>query len=335
MKSMDSKLSKLPRTRLATLDIARIACIILVVIGHYDPADAPAHYNNMLRVIYTFHMPVFLFISGYLYLINRKEESFKTFITKKIKRLAIPYLVTSAIIITIKLLTQGAARVDHPVTAMSYLKMFYLPEAGYFLWFIIALFLMFLVVFFFKSKISRLALFGVSLAISFLPSCDIKILCLDQCQVMFVYFMTGVVIADYVPNLFKVGVIPTAIILLLFMGCEAYYVQHQDSEFMYRLLAFAGIAAIMTLCYNCERYVPILARSCVVLAPAVYIIYLFHTTILGFAKAFFGKLSFFAGNADSTFYLQAFCAIVCGVIVPIILYFIIKRFKILRLLFGV
>ena len=280
-------------------------------------------------------MPVFLFLSGYLYIITRKEESFKVFVTKKIKRLAIPYVVTSVIIISIKLLTQGNARVDHPVTVWSYLKMFYLPEAGYFLWFIIALFVMFLIVFFFKSKTSRLVLFVVTFIASFLPSCDIDILCLRQCQVMFVYFMTGVVVADYAPGLFKVGIVPTTIFLLLFIGCEVYYVQHQDSVLINRLLAFVSIATIMILCHKCEKYVPVLARSCVVLAPSVYIIYLFHTTILGFAKAAFGKLAFFAGNADSTFYLQAFCAIVCGVIIPIILHLIIKKSKILRLLFGV
>ena len=106
------------KPRLAALDIARMVCIILVVIGHYDPSNAPSHYSNMLGVIYTFHMPVFLFISGYLYIITRKDKSFYTFITKKIKRLAIPYLVTSAIVVNIKLLMQGNAHVDHPVTAL-------------------------------------------------------------------------------------------------------------------------------------------------------------------------------------------------------------------------
>ena len=318
---MDSNLSKLPHKRLATLDISRMVCIILVVIGHYDPSNAPLQYNNMLKVIYTFHMPVFLFISGYLYIVTHKEESFTAFITKKIKRLAIPYFVTSIIII-IKLLTQGAARVDHPVTALSYLRMFYLPEAGYFLWFIIALFVMFLIVFHFKSRTSRLALFAVSFIISFLPSCGIDILCLRQCQEMMIYFMTGVVIADYAPNLFKLN---TGITL-----CEAYYVQHQDSMFMYRLLAFLGIAAIMTLSYNCERFVPLLARSCVLLAPSVYIIYLFHTTIEGFAKAFLEKYPIL-----DIFSLQAIIIIGLAFIIPILLHhLVLKRFTTTRFLFG-
>ncbi|MBO4722956.1 MAG: acyltransferase [Muribaculaceae bacterium] len=324
------------KTRLVSFDIAKIACIILVVIGHYDPADAPAHYNNMLKVIYTFHMPVFLFISGFLYVVTMRDVSFKAFIFKKIKRLVIPYLVTSAIIITIKLLTQGDARVDHPVTVWSYLKMFYLPEAGYFLWFIWTLFLAFVVVFFFKSKISRLVLFGVSFVISFLPSCDIDVLCLRQTQEMMVYFMTGVVIADYAPSLFKVKMLPTIIIVMIFIGCETYYVLHQDSIIIYKILPFIGIAAIMSMCHNCEKHIPVLARSCVVLAPSVYIIYLFHTTILGFAKAAFEKVTFFSNYSDFTFCLQAICAIVCGVLIPILLYhFVIRRSKILRLLFGV
>ena len=332
---MDATLNKSARKHFASLDIARVACIILVVIGHYDPSNAPAHYTNMLKVIYTFHMPVFLFISGFLYAATFRDVSFKSFITKKFKRLAIPYLVTSAIIITIKLLTQGSARVDHPVTWWSYLKMFYLPEAGYFLWFAIALFMMFLIVFHFKSKTSRLALFVATFAVSLLPSCGIDVLCLRQCQEMMVYFMAGVVTADYAPKIFHITILPTLAIFLVFMGCEAYYLLHQDSIFMYRFLALAGIAVVMTLCHNCERYAPVLAKACVVLAPAVYIIYLFHTTILGFAKAAFGKIAFFGSNSDLTFAVQAAVAITCAIIIPIILYSIIKKHKILRLFFGV
>ncbi len=323
-------LNKSPHKRIATLDIARIVCIILVVIGHYDPSDAPLCYTNMLKVIYTFHMPVFLFISGYLYINIQKEETFTSFIIKKIKRLAIPYFVTSAIIITIKLLSQGGVRVDHPVTALSYLKMFYLPEAGYFLWFIIALFVMFVVVFFFKTKVARLVLFGLSFIVSFLPSCGIDVFCLRQVQEMMVYFMTGVVIADYVPGLIKIGVVPTIVILLTFIGCEAYYVHHQDSMFMYRLLAYLGIVAIMTLCHNCERYLPLLARSCVVLAPSVYVIYLFHTSIEGFSKSFFEKVPLF-----DDFTTQAVITIALAVVLPILIHhFVLKRNAVTKFLFG-
>lgn len=314
--------------RLATFDIARIVCIILVVIGHYDPADAPVHYNNILKVIYTFHMPVFLFISGFLYVATMKEIPFTKFIAKKIKRLAIPYISTSTIIITIKLLSQGSARIDHPVTLLSYLKMFYLPEAGYFLWFIWTLLTAFSVVFFFKSKQARLALFFITFILSLLPSIGIDAFCLRQTQEMMVYFMTGVMIADYLPNLFKIGLLPTTIILLVFIACEAVYI-HQHSMIMYRSLAFIGIAATMTLCHNIDKHVPVLARSCVVLAPSVYIIYLFHTTIEGFAKAVIDKYSFLIN-----FSIKATIIIAIAMFLPIFLHYLLKRFKTTLFLFG-
>ena len=133
------------KERSLTLDIARALMIVLVVIGHYDPVNAPNWYQTLLKFIYTFHMPVFLFVSGYVYIATKKEESYLSFLYKKVKRLLVPYYATSAILITIKLLTQGDMYVKNPVTASAYLEMLYLPVAGYFLWFVMALWWMFVI----------------------------------------------------------------------------------------------------------------------------------------------------------------------------------------------
>ena len=87
---------------------------------------------------------------------TKKDVPYRHFLMKKVKRLMVPYFSVSAIIITIKLATAGNAYVENPVTVMSYLKMFYLPEAGYFLWFIWALWWMFVLVPLFKTKQARL-----------------------------------------------------------------------------------------------------------------------------------------------------------------------------------
>ena len=55
------------KQRLETFDIARALCIVLVVIGHYNPDNAPMWWKNVNHFIYSFHMPVFLFISGFIY----------------------------------------------------------------------------------------------------------------------------------------------------------------------------------------------------------------------------------------------------------------------------
>jgi len=41
--------------RLISVDIARAICIILVVIGHYYPANSPQWYDTIRKIIYSFH----------------------------------------------------------------------------------------------------------------------------------------------------------------------------------------------------------------------------------------------------------------------------------------
>ena len=105
--------------RSATADIAKTIGIILVVIGHYNPADAPEWYHLANRFIYAFHMPLFMFASGYIYAMtgNSQNKGGGNFILKKFKRLMIPYFSTSVVIISIKLLTQQGMSVENPVTA--------------------------------------------------------------------------------------------------------------------------------------------------------------------------------------------------------------------------
>lgn len=125
--------------RIIALDIAKAICIILVVMGHYVPDNSPAWYVLVHDVIYTFHMPLFMFVSGYVYIATKKRSTYGDFLLKKVRRLMVPYLTTSVMVIVIKLLTQGSMSVDNPVTIFSFVEMFYMPVAGYFLWFIWAL----------------------------------------------------------------------------------------------------------------------------------------------------------------------------------------------------
>lgn len=118
--------------RIIALDIAKAICIILVVMGHYVPDNSPAWYVLVHDVIYTFHMPLFMFVSGYVYIATKKRSTYGDFLLKKVRRLMVPYLTTSVMVIVIKLLTQGSMSVDNPVTIFSFVEMFYMPVAGYF-----------------------------------------------------------------------------------------------------------------------------------------------------------------------------------------------------------
>lgn len=114
-------------------------------------------------------------------------SAYKALIIKKIKRLLVPYFTCSVIVITLKLLSQGNAYVENPVTAFSYLKMFYLPEAGYFLWFIWALFTMFLITPLFKTRTARNWMFLASIILAYAPFTLPEAFCLNQFKRMYVY----------------------------------------------------------------------------------------------------------------------------------------------------
>ena len=188
--------------RIVWIDIAKAICIVLVVIGHYIPDTRPIWYWEMRSVIYSFHMPLFMFASGFVYIATKREEGYCKFLKKKVKRLMIPYLTVSVLIVSIKLCTQGQAYVENPVTIQSYLKIFYLPEAGYFLWFIWALWWMFVIIPLFNTPVARLALlFVATFALPFISSKLPEVFCIRQFSCMLQYFVAGVVVYDWRQNL--------------------------------------------------------------------------------------------------------------------------------------
>lgn len=66
--------------RIIALDIAKAICIILVVMGHYVPDNSPAWYVLVHDVIYTFHMPLFMFVSGYVYIATKRGSLMEIFV---------------------------------------------------------------------------------------------------------------------------------------------------------------------------------------------------------------------------------------------------------------
>ena len=64
------------------IDILKGYAIILVVLGHslqYGCGLLPNNQffsNNIFKIIYTFHMPLFVLISGYLFYFSEKKKRF-------------------------------------------------------------------------------------------------------------------------------------------------------------------------------------------------------------------------------------------------------------------
>lgn len=130
--------------------------IILVVIGHADMTPA---YNELWikKWIYSFHMPLFVFVSGFLFCYttpNVESISLKFFLLKKAKRLLLPFLAINTIIFLIKTRFGNNDYVQHPVTMTvgSYIDSMLFHPIG-FMWFLPALFVIFLIVAFIAKQV--------------------------------------------------------------------------------------------------------------------------------------------------------------------------------------
>lgn len=76
------------------IDVAKGIGILLVIIGHspFNP--------TIINIIFTFHMPLFFFMGGYLFNYSKYKKNTILFVSKKAKRLVYPFFITNIIVIT-------------------------------------------------------------------------------------------------------------------------------------------------------------------------------------------------------------------------------------------
>lgn len=335
------------RQRYESIDIAKAFAIVLVVIGHFSCAYMPRGYDVMVEVIYMFHMPLFMFASGFLYRATHREQPYGKFIAGKFKRLMVPYFTVSVLVISLKLAMSGVLPLDHPVTAMTYVEILYLPSAGYFLWFIWALWWMMVIIPAFRTVRSRQMLLAGSLILWFVSPCLPEIFCIRQFGGMLVFFSGGTVVADYMRSkaigsfsvLWQIisVVLFVALALVLLSGAAG-----EEGDAGHSILTLAvnmsGIAMSMTLA-RLWRNVSGAAMLRVTYSVAAYsyLIYLLHTTFEGFAKGVLLKVHWFDHSPQMlTAWLGAAAVVACGVGIPWWLgRYVLNRLPITSMLFGV
>lgn len=104
--------------------------IILVVFGHSFHEYPDGDYGRSLivyRMMYSFRMPLFMFVSGFLMLFTMKQRGSRTrtwreFTANKLKRLMIPFVVVSAVAFVPRAIMSGMADEPIPFDFMYFLK---------------------------------------------------------------------------------------------------------------------------------------------------------------------------------------------------------------------
>lgn len=85
------------KNRIQFIDIARGIAIICIILGHMGS-------NSINRVVFTFHVPIFYFITGYF---TNNKIPVRNFIKNKFKTLLIPYACTCLVIILLAMIKSG------------------------------------------------------------------------------------------------------------------------------------------------------------------------------------------------------------------------------------
>lgn len=114
------------------IDYLKGILIILVILGHLLPNSLE---DNFCRyIIYSFHMPLFLFVSGYLLTQERiRNYTAKSLITKYFKRMLVPWIIAFIVFMGLQLYL-NLISVDSLKQAI-----YYCLYPWYHLWFIPAL----------------------------------------------------------------------------------------------------------------------------------------------------------------------------------------------------
>lgn len=283
-----------------------------------------------------------MFASGFIYKrfspVIHTGKQYASFIKNKVHRLVVPYLSVSLILITVKIIASHYLEVDNPCTPYSFIEMLYMPAAGYFLWFIYVLFLIFLIVPFFSTRKSRIILWGISLVMYLLPIDFPAVFCLNQFKTYLLFFMSGVIFAESY-DIDKHYMWSRWIIIPLLLLCIniiiTTYVDYTDNSYISIILiklflAFNGILSILWISRYCCKY---RQKLLLVIASSSFIIYLLHTTFESFCRT---VLFYTIPGLSNKFFILSACIIVlAGIIIPILIdRNIIRKYTITRYLFG-
>lgn len=313
--------------------------ITLVVYGHVVAREAPSGaewYVTSKTVLYLFHMPVFMFVSGlvlgYTYKPVDSLKGYLRYVGRRAGRLAPAYLLLAALIVIGKVAATRVMHVDNAPASVSdallvVIKPYASPTA--FLWYIYVL-LMYYVTFpilisIFKKHLYFLPVLG--LCLFFIPRTDW--FGIGQYTEYFVFFSSGVWVASHLNRVRKLserGLVVWSVTFFGLLGLATYcalkgWLHDVASEIGMLLLGCSAIPFLFALArMDFRRWRPTLD----LLATYTFTIYLFNTLFIGVVKGAATKLVPWDGS-NFLWYLPLLWTL--GIFLPILFHkFVLARF---------
>lgn len=323
------------RKWLADIERLKGLAIILVVWGHTYDAAFPVWAIDLRQAIYAFHMPLFMFLSGYVFVYvgaHKLKGSLATYTAKRAKRLLIPFFIMAAIVIFAKFFAGQFVSVDKPVNdlLLSVQHVFIHTEQSpsMFVWYLIVLFYFSIGTTFLFSRmnVSLNILFAASIIMfglhvfMFYNDAILDYVYINRIFMFYAFFMTGCVAClhkdawePFVERYFIPGAAVFLVLLYISFNSEwRYFLVGMTS-----LVVFHGL--IRSRLFNQSRFLEFIGQN-------AFAIYLLNTIFVGGVKAVFGR--FFSVSDQALLLLVG--ATIAGVVGPIIVKYVISRIGSLR-----
>lgn len=305
--------------------------IILVVLGHstgvtekmsvqislIDPVYG-FFFSAVVKWIFSFHMPLFFAISGFLYCyVTLRDGNVdpRKLVRSKFRRLLLPYLVISSVSFPVKaLLARHALRpIDFNLHSFVHSLVFPWDNAIVYFWFLPTLFIIFMISAFTLQKESPPYYDFIIIAVSIFlwyvfphHSSEIILNILNISGVFhnFIFFVFGFLVSKYalflkIKKFNYIGIASALISLGLFY----YYPSNKVSGL---LMAISGIVLSVWICYHISN------NKLAFLGDFAFHIYLFSWFPQVFVWIVFGQMFFI------NIWLSVFLSFLLGLMVPIV-----------------
>ena len=304
--------------------------MLLVVLGHVTTGLPKPGWAQMVKdFAYSFHMPLFMLISGWLFYLTRLKSGggdwpYNKIVKDKALRLLIPGLVFSIVAFAVKIAIPGemSRQTDLTFTEILHAYLFPFDNPLRELWFIATLFWFFIFTPFWKFLLSKKWITYFSVAVLtvlhfFHPS--IEFLCIDRVFRFAIWFFLGIVISkeDVVDNLFARH--PW---LTLLCGVLIYWIGWYIIPFVTTL---GGIVFSFAFALIADKYIPKLFFS--------FRNYTYQIFLIGIFAQVFARILF--KNLPVPYVVLFLLNAIMGIYVPVLISILFERLNLKPLLLCV
>jgi fucose 4-O-acetylase-like acetyltransferase len=302
--------------------IAKGIGIILIVLGHFNPETSPAYWKEIDGIAYSFHIPLFFFLSGYLYIHGKYRYS--DLIKNKTKRLLYPFLLMAVVYYIFKYVAGFFVHFDAPATIHNIYKLLVDPVHSYIppLWFLYSLFLLFAIYPLARKFINNVSIILLLLFINTVFGNDYIIL--GMALKFMPFFVIGIIAREN-EKLLNISVrahcyFALATFVMFFIVYTIQRTINIESAFIYTIKVFLGVVGSLFIVHISHIVTAIFDKKISSMLSQIgyysMSIYLLHPLFEYPIRIIYLHI---VGYINISFALIAFVAITCGVIFPLLL----------------